>query len=72
MGKQIQHEDTKPQILQDIYRGYVDVKKLFDIVDICKPGIDELICQFGSPQQESNQHSYSAKQRKNLMTFYKK
>jgi hypothetical protein len=35
-------------------------KKLFDgIVDICKPGTDDPVCQFGSQPQHSNQNSNS-------------
>jgi hypothetical protein len=36
-------------------------KKLFDgIVDICKPGIDDSMCQFGGSLQNSNKKSISA------------
>jgi hypothetical protein len=47
--------------------------KFFDgILDICKPGTDDPMCQFGGPLKNSNQQSKPPVTEKSLMESGKK
>jgi hypothetical protein len=48
-------------------------KKLFDgIIDICKPGIDDPICQFGGSSQNSDRQSISTAADENAKGIWQK